>query len=345
MAWGLGIAFNKKGDTMQHIALIENNSATNISFRNFIKDAEMSKPKNKQEKPEYIKSFDTPNLGKTYFHFIQCDWKEAEHLLKIGKVAVIISEKENELQYNFDPANPEAKLTYLQINSAISNQDTLISAIRNSQSAIHSTIKTLTKIGTRYIDFLIPGLIAMGIMSSLLWGVSYGLIDKRNKKLLRRMVATPMRKSDFLISHFLARLVLSYIETLILFLFAWLYFDIEICGSITALLAVIIAGNIAFSGIAILIASRTANTEVGNGLMNAVQMPMMVLSGIFFSYHNFPDWAIPTIQLLPLTMLADSIRSIFIEGAGFSDVYIPIISMAGIGIITFLAGLKIYKWY
>ena len=159
------------------------------------------------------------------------------------------------------------------------------------------------------------------------------------------MVATPMSKADFLISHFLARLVLSFIESLVLVLFAWVYFHINININYFALFLIMIAGNIAFSGIAILCASRTALTEVGNGLINAVQMPMMVLSGVFFSYRNFPDWAIPFIKVLPLTMLADGMRSIFIESAGLHEVMIDIVSLTGVGAILFAISLRIYKWY
>ena len=335
MAWGLGIAFSKKSETIKHIAYIESfdNSLSQLNI--YLKNASHDITDYKSDKYELVKSVNTKNLGKTTFHFIKCNLKEAEHLLKIGKISIFITE-DNNIVYHFDPANSDAKLTYLLLSSAINNTEI---------NGLTGEIKPLLEVGTRYIDFLIPGLLSMGIMMSLMWGVSYGLIDKRNKKLIRRMVATPMNKSEFLISHFMARFILSFVESALLFLFAWLYFDINIYGSLIALLFIIIAGNIAFSGMAILISSRTSNTEVGNGLINAVVTPMMVLSGIFFSYHNFPDWAIPFIKVLPLTMLADGIRSVFIEGAVLSDVYSQIISLTGIGSIFFIIGLKIYKWY
>jgi ABC-type multidrug transport system permease subunit len=112
-----------------------------------------------------------------------------------------------------------------------------------------------------------------------------------------------------------------------------------------ALLLVFLAGNFAFAGLAVFVSSRTSNTEVGNGFINAIVFPMMILSGIFFSYHNFPDWAIPVIQMLPLTMLADGIRSIFIEGTGLVQVAPPILILTAIGALFFTAGLKIFKWY
>jgi len=185
----------------------------------------------------------------------------------------------------------------------------------------------------------------MNVMMSCMWGISYGIIDRRSKKLLRRMVATPMKKSYFLLSLFTVRFAMNFIESGLLVLFAWLAFDIKIQGNAAALLTIFLAGNFAFAGIAIFASSYTANTEVGNGLINAVVMPMMVLSGVFFSYHNFPDWSITVIQKLPLTMLADGIRSIFNEGAGFGDVFLPFGVLTAIGVLFFSLGLKIFRWH
>ena len=188
-------------------------------------------------------------------------------------------------------------------------------------------------------------MIGLGMMNSLFWGMCYGLIEMRMKKLLRRMVAAPMRKSEFLLSHFIARLTLSFIEAVILLLFAWLYFKIQIQGSIFALLLLFLAGDFAFAGISVLIAARISTTRVASAVVNALALPMMVLSGIFFSYHNFPDFVIPYIKVLPLTMLADGMRSIFIEAAGLRDVLFSIISLSALGLVTFVIGLRLYKWY
>jgi ABC-type multidrug transport system permease subunit len=234
--------------------------------------------------------------------------------------------------------NPDAQLTYLKLRSIIGGGE-IKTIISNTE------IKPLTITGTRYIDFLVPGLIAMGVMMSSMWGISYGLIEKRSKKLLRRLVATPMKKSHFLIALITVRITMNFIESLVLFFFALFAFKMSIQGDITALILMFIAGNIAFAGIAVFVSSNTSNTEVGNGLINFVVFPMMVLSGIFFSYQNFPDWSIPVIRKLPLTMLTDGIRSIFNEGAGYNEVAIPILILTAIGVIFFSAGLKIFKWH
>jgi len=138
---------------------------------------------------------------------------------------------------------------------------------------------------------------------------------------------------------------MNFLESMVLFIFALFAFKMTIQGDITALIVMFLAGNIAFAGIAVFVSSNTSNTEVGNGLINFVVFPMMVLSGIFFSYQNFPDWSIPVIRKLPLTMLTDGIRSIFNEGAGYHEVIIPILILTATGVIFFSAGLKIFKWH
>jgi ABC-type multidrug transport system permease subunit len=234
--------------------------------------------------------------------------------------------------------NSDAQLTYLKLSPVVGNGSVL-----TLQS--NTEIKPLTVTGTRYIDFLVPGLISMGVMMSSMWGISYGLIEKRSKKLLRRLVATPMKKSHFLIALITVRIIMNFIESSILFIFALFAFNMTIQGDISALLLVFLAGNIAFAGIAVFVSSHTSNTEVGNGLINFVVFPMMILSGIFFSYQNFPDWSLPVIRNLPLSMLTDGIRSIFNEGAGYNEVTMPIIILLATGTLFFTIGLKIFKWH
>ncbi len=336
IAWGLGIAFSSKGDILKNVALVKNVNHPDSSLRTFLSDATIipSPEKNIQSVEE--KNLKLGKLGTIRYHFLVTSRDNAVLLLKRGRVPLFLTESGQELQYHFDPANEEARGTYFQLRQMIEN---------SGAREISMDIIPMTQPGTRYIDFLIPGLIAMGLMMTTMWGISYSLIEKRSKKLLRRMIATPMNRSSFLLSQFFARLALAFAEAVLLFLFAHIYFDISIQGSIPALLVLFLSGMIAFTGIAVLVSSRTAKTEIGNGLINAVVMPMMVVSGIFFSYHNFPSIVVPFIRLLPLTMIADGIRSIFIEGTGFPDILFKSAVLCITGLVTFLTGLKIYKWY
>lgn len=337
MSLGLGIAFTTNADTVRKVAIIKTFNLSAIDSI-LIKNSAKADSNKTDESSIYTLTLRNDKLGNSVFHFYKMDENEAMLALKRGMVNVILDQPEGETRFRFDPRNSDAQLTYLKLVKVFKN---------TTQIQIEDTGKIipLTLTGTRYIDFLIPGLLAMGIMMSTMWGLSYGMIEKRSKKLLRRMVATPMKKSYFLISLIAVRVAMNIIEAVLLALFAWLAFDITIQGSIVALLIVFIASNIAFAGLAVLISCRTAKTEIGNGLINVVVMPMMLLSGIFFSYHNFPDKLIPVLQKLPLTMVADAMRSIFIEGAGMSQVIIPTLILTIGGIITFFIGLKFFRWY
>ena len=265
-------------------------------------------------------------------------WPQAMVLVKRGTISLILDERNGEVQYHFDPMNPDAQLTYLKLTRMFGTAGAVV-------KQTNEVIQPLTVSGTRYIDFLVPGLIAMGVMMSCMWGVSYAIIERRSKKLLRRMVATPMKRSNFLVALITVRVLMNFIEAGLLFLAAFLAFHITIQGNVAALLVLFLSGNFAFAGIAIFLSSHTAKTEIGNGLINALSMPMMVLSGVFFSYHNFPSWSIPVIQKFPLTMMADGIRSVFIEGAGFAEVSMPILILSLTGLVFFTAGMKIFRWH
>jgi ABC-type multidrug transport system permease subunit len=336
MAWGLGIAFTQKHDEIHKIAIVKYSGTEHDSGKSKLLGFLEKNVRTKNG--QFTVELKNSKLGNSSLIFFESTWNDAYTMLKKGNINVIVEDHTNDIKYHFDPASSDAQKIYHQIADMLDNGI-------NYYSANQETIKPLTISGTRYIDFLIPGLLAMGIMMSCTWGISYTIIERRSKKLLRRMVATPMKKSNFLIALITARVAMNIFEALILILFSWLYFDIHFQGSIMALIAVFITGNIAFSGLSILISSHTANSEIGNGIINAVVTPMMVLSGIFFSYHNFPEWSLPVIRNLPLTMLADSIRSIFNEGVGFAEVYREILVLLATGIVSFVIGLKIFKWY
>jgi ABC-2 type transport system permease protein len=341
MSLGLGIAFTKKADILRKVAVISNTGFTvsdsSAIFRFLDMKCEEHNPE-KQDDYRWKLEIKDEKLGKSVYLFYYLSWDEAIVLLKRGTVNLILNSNNGKTEYHFDPVNSDAELTYLKISGMIGS-GVVLPAGRNDE------IKPMTVAGTRYIDFLIPGLITLGVMMSTMWGISYGIIEKRSRKLLRRMVATPMKKSHYLIALLTVRITLNFIEALVLLLFALIVFKMQIQGSISALILLFLTGNIAFAGLAILLSSHTSNTEVGNGLINAVVMPMMVLSGIFFSYHNFPDWSIPVIEKLPLTMLTDGMRSIFNEGAGWPQVALPILILTIIGVVLFGAGLKIFKWH
>ncbi|MEQ9376530.1 MAG: ABC transporter permease [Imperialibacter sp.] len=315
MAGGLGLAFTQKGELNQKIAFVGNEQT---------------------EEKSWSKKVGNETTGFTNYEFLNVGFDEGLVLLKRGTVDLIVKKEGEKYKYHFDPLNPEAQLAYINLTAALNGNQTL----SNGEDVV-----PLKEIGSRYIDFLVPGLMAMGVMMSCMWGISYGLIEKRSKMLLRRMVATPMRKAHFMTALLISRTVMSAIEASILVVFSWLFFDIRIEGSFLALVVLFLSGTLAFAGIAVLTASRTDNTYVGNGILNAVVMPMTILSGVFFSYHGFPDWAVSIIRLFPLTIFADTARAIFIEGAGWSQIVLPVGVLAGLGLVCMSIGMKVFKWY
>ncbi len=339
MSAGLGIAFTKKADVVRKIAVIKHSEILDTTLLgSFLhKSCEMNpEPESGDWKWKY--SIKDEKLGNSIFLFYDMKWDDAMILLKRGSVNVLLAGTGRSIDYHFDPMNADAELTYLKLSKILGKGDVI-------QTENTAEIRPLTITGTRYIDFLVPGMISLGVMMSCMWGISYGIIEKRSKKLLRRLVATPMKKSHFLIALISVRITMNFIESLVLLLFALSAFKMTIQGDIASLVLLFMAGNFAFAGIAVLVSSHTSNTEVGNGLINFVVFPMMILSGIFFSYQNFPEWTLPVIKNLPLTMLTDGMRSIYNEGAGLREVAKPILILTLTGLAFFTAGLKVFKWH
>ena len=317
LALGLGVAFSGSSNQTRTIAIINK--------------SEVKKPTHAEDS---ILAIGNSKIGTTTYDFTYTDWDSAILMLKQGKTSLVLEQIQGKLTYHFDPANADAKLSYLQLSDYFNN------SASNAEE-----INILKQEGTRYVDFLVPGILAMGIMMGCMWGISYRTVDRRNKKLLRRMVATPMKKHNYVITQITSNIFTGAIEASLLILVTHLVFDIKITGSYTALVLMFLAGNIFFSGLAWLVASRTSKTQIANGLINLVVMPMMIMSGIYFSYHNFPDFMISIIKYLPLTILADNIRSIFIEGAGINHVLPSFALLSSSGGVLLTIGIRVYKWY
>ncbi len=214
MSLGLGLAFTKKSDNLRKVAVISNtgniNSDSSAIFSFLGERCEEQEPENKDDFRWKLEIRDE-KLGKSIYLFYELGWDDAIVMLKRGTVNLILNSNEGETEYHFDPVNSDAELTYLKLSSMIGSGKIL-------PADSSSEIKPLTLAGTRYIDFLIPGLITLGVMMSTMWGISYGIIEKRSKKLLRRLVATPMKKSHYLIALLTVRVSLNFIEALVLLL-------------------------------------------------------------------------------------------------------------------------------
>lgn len=202
----------------------------------------------------------------------------------------------------------------------------------------------VTEVGARYIDYLMPGLIAMNIMGTSMWGVGYNLVLARKRKLLRRFAVTPMHRWQFLLAYFLARSIFLLLEVGVLVLFGRFVFGTPLLGSSLAVAAIAILGAASFAGISLVVGARVENTETANGWMNLVQLPMWVLSGTFFSYERFPEWLHWPIRCLPLTALTDAFRAIANQGAGLGTQGFELGVMAIWGSVGFMIALRNFRW-
>ena len=198
--------------------------------------------------------------------------------------------------------------------------------------------------GSRYIDFLIPGLIGMNLMGSGMWGVGFAVVLARTRRLLKRLAATPMRRSHYLLGFMLSRMIFLVPEVAILVAFGWLVFKVKVYGSIPDLVIVAAFGSMTFAGLGMLVASRAKTIEAASGWMNFIMMPMYILSGAFFSYERFPAFAIPIIRALPLTALNDALRAVMNDGKPLYAIWLELAVLAVWGLLSFGVALKIFKW-
>jgi ABC-2 type transport system permease protein len=198
--------------------------------------------------------------------------------------------------------------------------------------------------GGRYIDFLIPGLLGINLLGGGLFGVGFVAADMRVRKLLKRFQATPMRRSDFLLSLMLSRMAFTLVEISLLFGFAYLVFDIRVRGSIGVLLVLIVVGGASFSGLGLLVGCRARTLETASGLVNAIMLPMYVFSGVFFSASRFPDAIQPVIRILPLTALNDGLRAVMNDGAGWGAMLYPLVILGVWGFLSFAIALRFFRW-
>jgi len=265
--------------------------------------------------------------------------QEARDALRRGKVSLLIAESAGSdvVVYRLDATRPDAL-------SARQAADDALQTAAGRRDVVASREERVHEQGARYIDFLIPGLLGMNLMGTGMWSMGFTIANARMKKLLKRLVATPMRKTDYLMAMFLSRLLWLILEISVLVAFGWIVFGVRVNGSILVLILLCIVGGYAFSGIGLLTASRAKTIEAVSGLMNLIMMPMWLCSGVFFSYERFPDSVKPFIRILPLTLLNDALRAVINDAAGLSQIAFQLGILTVWGLVTFVIGLKVFRW-
>lgn len=258
--------------------------------------------------------------------------------LRTGRVALVaVPQGAGRVEYRYDRTRPDARTARLLADDAIQR-----GAGRRDPVAIGE--RQVSERGARYIDFVVPGLLGMNIMAGGIWGLGYSIVDARRKNLLKRLVATPMSRAEYLLSFMMSRIALLVFEIVALLGFAVLFFDVPVRGSLVQLALVCVLSSLAFGGLGLLIAARPRTIEGVSGWMNLVQLPMWVLSGVFFSSENFPRALQPFIHALPLTATNDALRATMLRGEGWTALGPELGVLALWMVACFYVALRIFRW-
>jgi ABC-2 type transport system permease protein len=273
----------------------------------------------------------SPHLGATLL-----DTAAARLQLRAGRIALLVVPGDP-LVYRYDSTRTESRLARLEV-------DDVLQRARGRTDPALVRDERVVEPGSRYIDFLIPGLLGMNLLGSGIWGVGFSVVQARQKKLLKRFMATPMRRSHYLLGFILSRLIFLFLEIAALVGFGWVMFRVGVHGSFAALAGITILGALSFAGLGLLVASRARTIEGVSGLMNLVMLPMWILSGTFFSYARFPDAMIPFVKALPLTALNDALRAVMIDGASLTSLGSEVAVVTLWGAVSFVVALQIFRW-
>ena len=262
--------------------------------------------------------------------------EEARVALRTGKIALLV-ENVSPVVYWYDPTRPDSRLARLEVDAAVQRANGRKDPVLVRDEQIHEK-------GSRYIDFLVPGLLGLNLLSTSVWGIGFGIVNARMKKTLKLMTATPMRRSDYLLSHMFSRFVFLAIESTAIILFGVLVFQVPLRCDLATLIFLCVFAGLSFTGLGLLCGSRVKTFEGVNGLINAILVPMWLLSGVFFSSERFPRALQPLIQALPLTAANGALRAAMLEGRGLPALVSPLAILLAWALASYAVALKIFRW-
>src|SRR5881275_1666836 len=313
LAAGLGIAFRQRGPDKLQVGVL-NSASTSAEVVEALK----------RDSILIVQSYDD---------------SAGARALRTGKVTLLVqpTSSRDSVRYVYDRARGEA-------GNARVLADRAVQTAAGRSDPVRAADTYVTEPGSRYIDFLIPGLLGMNLMGSSIWGLGFAIVTARSKKLLKRLMATPMSRVQYLLSFLCSRLVFLILEIVTLLGFGHFAFGVPLRGSLGTLLLVCLLGALSFGGLGLLSASRARTTEAVSGIMNFIMLPMWIFSGVFFSSSNFPNAVQPFIRILPLTAVNDALRANMLEGASFAAVSPQMLVILTWGVITFFAALKLFRW-
>jgi ABC-2 type transport system permease protein len=268
---------------------------------------------------------------------VTLDEQAGTHALATGNILLLVIQKPDGVAYKYDDTNPDARTARLLADRAIQTAAGRHEAVHAENDLVHET-------GSRYIDFVVPGLLGMNLMGSAMWGLGFSIVDSRQKKLLKRLVASPMPRWEYLSSFLLSRLAMLVIEVVAFLGFARLVFGVPFRGSLIELGILCVMTSLVFSALGLLVASRAKTMEAVSGLMNLVMLPMWILSGVFFSASRFPALIQPVVRALPLTAAIDALRGNMLQGMGLGQMMVAVATLLAWFVVPFAVSLRIFRW-
>ncbi len=309
---GLGIAFRNQAPERTRVAVVERDGASNSLVAALTRSGDLLA----EEMPETA----------------------AAQALRTGKVAIVVAPADGGgVEYRFDDERPESRTARLLVDDALQRA-------AGRADLVPVAERRVSEPGSRYVDFVVPGLLGMNLMGSGIWGLGFTIVDARRKRLLKRLIATPMSRPQFLASFVLSRLTLLVLEVGALLGFALLAFGVPMRGSVLSLLVICLLSALSFGALGLLLASRARTVEGVSGLMNLVMLPMWIFSGVFFSAARFPDAFQPLIQALPLTAVNDALRASMLEGAGWERLGPELAIIAAWMVVSFTLAVRLFRW-
>jgi len=265
------------------------------------------------------------------------DQAQGSRELATGDILLLAIKQPDGVTYKYDDTNPDARTARLLADRAVQTAAGTHAAVCAENQLVHET-------GARYIDFVVPGLLGMNLMGSAIWGLGFSIVEARQKKLLKRLIASPMPRWQYLTAFLLSRLLMLVIEVVAFLAFARLVFGVPFRGSVWQLGFLCVLTSLSFSALGLLIASRARTMEAASGLMNLVMLPMWILSGVFFSASRFPAVIQPVVRALPLTAAIDALRGNMLQGMSLGQLVMPLGILTAWLVFPFAISLRIFRW-
>jgi len=257
--------------------------------------------------------------------------------LETGKILLLAVQKPEGVVYRYDNTNPDARTARLLVDRAVQAAAGRRDPVPSSDQLIHES-------GSRYIDFVVPGVLGMNLLGSAIWWLCSAIVEARQKQLLKRLVGSPMPRWQYLAAFPISSVLLFVVEIAVFLGFARLFLGVPFRGSLWQLALLCFASAVSFSGIGLLISSRVRTMEAATGWLNLTTLPMWIFSGVFFSSNRFPSVIQPFVHVLPLTAAIDSFRANMLQGIGISHLAGSLTVLFAWFIIPFLISVRIFRW-